>query len=77
PGACTWGDENGGTLRGFIPVMHKNFIVAPFVGPYCGGKGIGTAPLSPVPTPYDTLSPAVYHKQTRALNFHHSRGLPS
>ncbi len=74
PGACTWVDENGGTLRGFISVMHENFIGALFVAPDCEGTGIGTALLTHVQSQYDTLNLEVYQKNTRAVNFYHARG---
>ncbi|EOT1181506.1 N-acetyltransferase [Cronobacter sakazakii] len=74
PGACTWVDENGGTLRGFISVMHENFIGALFVAPDCEGTGIGTALLTHVQSQYDTLNLEVYQKNTRAVNFYHALG---
>ncbi|ELY2766811.1 N-acetyltransferase [Cronobacter malonaticus] len=76
PGACTWVDEDHGKLRGFISVMHENFIGALFVEPDAAGKGIGTALLTQVQLQlqYDTLHLEVYQKNTRAVHFYHARG---
>ncbi|EOG5373202.1 N-acetyltransferase [Cronobacter turicensis] len=74
PGAWTWVEEKDGVLRGFISVMHENFIGALFVAPDCEGQGIGTALLTQVQSQYDTLNLEVYQKNTRAVNFYHARG---
>ncbi|ANG91061.1 N-acetyltransferase [Enterobacteriaceae bacterium 155047] len=74
PSAETWVWMDAGELRGFISVMHSQFIGALFVDPAYLGKGIGKALIAHVKQRYADLTLEVYQKNSRAVNFYHAQG---
>ncbi|WP_230353033.1 N-acetyltransferase [Lelliottia sp. WAP21] len=74
PSAETWVWMDASELRGFISVMHSQFIGALFVATAHLGKGIGKALITHVKQRYPDLSLEVYQKNSRAVNFYHAQG---
>jgi putative acetyltransferase len=74
PSARTWVWVEADEVRGFISVMHTQFIGALFVATHALGQGIGQALINHVKQRYPALSLEVYQKNSRAVHFYHAQG---
>lgn len=73
PGATIFVYSDGAAILGFIGLM-ENYIAGIFVSGAAQSQGIGTALLNHAKAERETLSLAVYKKNTRAVAFYRRQG---